>query len=106
MELPDYINTEIWTDWIEMRNEKKYPVTDRVKRAAIRNLQRFHVDGHDVNVILDNAIQGGWQGLFTGDNTQRKRRPASHGHGPEIAAPTVDRENGRHHLRMVRGAVK
>lgn len=106
MELPDWIEKEIWEDWLGMREEKKYPTTERQQRAALRTLKRAHEEGHDPNKMLDNAINAGWQGLFTGDNTGRKIRPASHGHGPKIEAVEINREAGRESLRMIRGALK
>jgi len=84
MDLPEYINKEIWADWLEMRQEKKWPTTGRVQRAALRTLSRALDEGHDPNAMLDNAIQSEWQGLFTGDNTVRKTRITR-----ETAAPRL-----------------
>ena len=74
MDLPDYIDSNIFQNWIEMRKEKKYPITDRVQCTTLLILRRAIDEGHDPNSMLLNATQGEWQGLFTGDNTQRKPR--------------------------------
>lgn len=106
VDLPPYIDEEIWGDWIAMRNEKKYPVNERQQKAALRVLKRGLEEGHDPNKMLDLAINGGWQGLFTNESTVKKVRPASHGEGPKYEPVEINREQGRAALALVKGAIR
>ena len=106
MEIPEWIDADIWADWIEMRVEKKYPVNERQQKAALRVLKRGIEDGHCPNKMLDAAINGGWQGLFTNDMTVKKIRPASHGEGPKYEHVEINREQGRAALALVKGAIR
>ena len=108
MELPDWIDPEAWADWIEMRQEKRYPCTERVFRAAVRTLKRFEDEGHDANAVLDRAITGGWQGLFTHEVTKRTKRRTT---VTEISKPLdkrtdEDKARLREGMRMVKGGLK
>ena len=106
MELPEWVDEEIWSDWVEMRIEKKYPVNERQQKAALRTLRRAIEEGHDPNKMLDAAINGGWQGLFMNETTVKKVRPASHGTGPKIESMEVDREKARAALSLIKGSVR
>ena len=63
--IPEYIDKELWNDFLEMRKKIKKPPTDRAKELLIKDLIKFNDDGEDVNEILRKSIKGCWQGLFS-----------------------------------------
>jgi hypothetical protein len=65
IELPEFIEKEIWDDFVDMRKNIKKPITERGKKAAINKLIRFHEKGENVNEIIEESIIYNWQGLFS-----------------------------------------
>lgn len=63
-DIPDWINPNDWNDWVELRRKSKKPLTDRASELAVQKLQAFKDEGVDPNLILQQSILNGWQGLF------------------------------------------
>lgn len=63
-ELPFYIDSQIFKDFINHRKEIKKPMTQNAVNATIKKLCDFHTKGYDCNEILNNSIANGWQGIF------------------------------------------
>lgn len=108
MEIPDWIDPETWEDWTGMRQEKRYPCTERVYRAAVRTLKRFEDEGHDANAILDRAITGGWQGLFKHETTLRAKKRATVTEMTQPLEQRTEEEKARlrEGIRLVRGGLR
>jgi hypothetical protein len=66
------------TDFIEHRKEIKKPLTQRAERMLIRKLERLQQQGHDVELLLENAIIGGWQTVYESEATKVKRVQKTH----------------------------
>jgi len=62
--LPDWIPTETWDAFIEMRKRIKKPATDFAKKLIVGKLQKFKTQGQDVVAILEKSITSGWQDVF------------------------------------------
>jgi hypothetical protein len=62
--LPDYINGNIWDDYMEMRKKKRATPTDRAIVLIIKDLKTFHEQGQDVNKVLELSIKNNWTGVF------------------------------------------
>lgn len=73
-EIPEWIDRQIFESFIEMRKKLKKPLTDYAIYLAIKKLETFKDNGEDPNEILNRAILGSWQGLYS-----LKDRGGNHG---------------------------
>lgn len=62
--LPFFVDSQIFKDFINHRKEIKKPMTQNAVNATIKKLCDFHAKGYDCNEILNNSIANGWQGIF------------------------------------------
>jgi hypothetical protein len=62
--LPEYIDNQLWNDFMDMRSKKKVPNTDRAKSLLIAKLSKFHNDGFDTTKIIEDSIERGWTSVF------------------------------------------
>jgi hypothetical protein len=65
--LPEWLNKDVWKNWVEYRKEKKQKLTPRSIAMQLKELEKdkeHHVE------ILEQSIRNGWTGLFPlkGDN--------------------------------------
>jgi hypothetical protein len=70
-EIPDYINPDLWSDFIQHRKEIRHKLTPTATTYLLKRLARFHDQGIDVNLSLTQAIENGWQGVFEHDNRRQ-----------------------------------
>ena len=69
MKLPDYIDEEIWGEWIAYRREdKKKPASERSQKLTLTKLAKLHEHGYDVNGLIQHAIEFEWQGVYAVDD--------------------------------------
>ena len=62
--LPDFIDAELFANFIQHRKEIKKPLTPHAKNLIIKKLSDFNSRGLDANKALENSIINGWQGVF------------------------------------------
>ena len=62
--LPDWIDKELWTDFMEIRKKKKAPQTEHALALLIKELEKLKVAGDDPNEVLKKSIMNGWKGVF------------------------------------------
>lgn len=62
--VPDWIPSDTWDAFIEMRKRIKKPATDFAKKLIIGKLEKFKAQGQDVSAILEKSITSGWQDVF------------------------------------------
>jgi hypothetical protein len=63
-ELPECIPLDAWQGWVELRNQRKKPLTDRAYNKAVDKLVAFVAKGHDITEILDRSTMNGWLDLY------------------------------------------
>jgi len=67
-EYPDWLDQELWQDFIEYREEIKKPLTEVGKKRAIKKLRRLMDEGGDQTLILERTINSSalkpWTGIF------------------------------------------
>ncbi len=63
-ELPDWLNKDIWHDFLEMRKRTKAPATDRAIILLINKLSELKSSGNDPDKVLEQSIMNSWKGLF------------------------------------------
>jgi len=84
--VPEFVDKDLWNDFLEMRKKIKKPPTDRAKELLIKDLEKLKVDGQDPNEVLKQSIKNNWQGLFP--LKQENRRDGEHkGNNQKIRQP-------------------
>jgi DNA-binding transcriptional regulator YhcF (GntR family) len=63
-ELPDCIPADAWNGWVEMRKQRKKPLTDRAYNQAIDKLAAFMAKGQNITEVLDRSTMNGWTDLY------------------------------------------
>ena len=76
-DLPDYVNKELWKDFLEMRKKIKKVPTKKAVHLLIKVLIKFKEDGQDTDKILEQSIINNYQGLFA-----LKEEKGGNTHGP------------------------
>lgn len=62
--LPEWLPSDPWKAWLEVRTKKKIPNTPRALTLAVRDLTRLRDQGQDPTAVLEAATLKGWRGLF------------------------------------------
>ncbi|GEM_PF-1332864 len=64
IELPDWVPSELWTDFLDHRKAMKSRMTDTAQTRAVKKLERMRADGQDIEAVIEQSIINGWKGLF------------------------------------------
>ena len=66
IELPDWIDPEVWAGFVEMRKKKghRFPFTEYAAKLIIAKLGRLKQEKQDPNAVLDQSTVNGWSGVF------------------------------------------
>lgn len=64
MALPDWLPAETWAMWDRYRQSLGRGWTDDAKRLSVVKLGKLRTDGYDPTVVVENAIQCGWRGIY------------------------------------------
>jgi hypothetical protein len=79
-ELPQWINPEIWSAFLEMRKRLKAPLTAFAQELLIKKLDSLR-NGSEANAIIEQSIEYGWKGFFPlkdgGNNGNNRTRLGS-----------------------------
>jgi uncharacterized protein YdaU (DUF1376 family) len=112
--LPDWVDSEAWAGYVEMRQKLRKPLTDRAKTLAIKELEGLRGNGQDPVAVLNKATMKSWMSLYPASdngtpsqnarNGQQERaprhvNPAAAYSGPEYseAARTTSAGNQTRH---------
>ena len=70
--LPDWIDPELWTAFVEMRKAKgkHAPLTEMGKKLLIMKLGRLRAQGHPPNEVIGESVMNGWSGFHPIDKRQ------------------------------------
>jgi hypothetical protein len=63
--LPEYVDGNTWDEYLKMRKKKRAAPTDRAIELIIKDLEKYHGEGYDVNKILENSIKNNYTGVFS-----------------------------------------
>ena len=80
---PVWLPIDSWKGWVEMRKQRKRPLTDRAKARAFTKLEALHSAGHDINELLDRSTINGWldiyepKGATNAGNSQHAAEPTN-----------------------------
>ena len=66
IELPNWIEREVWDAFEDMRKKMRKPLTDYARKLAVKKLLALYVeDNRNVpNDVLEQSIMCGYQGLW------------------------------------------
>ncbi len=62
--LPDFIDKELWNDFLDMRKKARKSPTDRAKELLIKDLEKLKADGTDPSEVLRQSIKNNWSALY------------------------------------------
>ena len=60
----EWIPTDPWAGFLEMRKKIRKPPTDRAIALIVKQLERLRDDGHDPGAVLDQSTRNNWQDVF------------------------------------------
>lgn len=69
--MPDWLDKEVWNNWVEYRKEKKKALTPRSINLQLKELEKDQANHREV---LEQSIRNGWTGIFPfvkGNNVQK-----------------------------------
>lgn len=104
--LPDWIDSEAWEGFCEMRRAmKKIPFTDRAQKMILKSLYDLKKAGHDPNASLDQSTLMGWRDVWP---PKDKEIPVIRNQADETARYLAEQERHRqevmkNRLRVVNG---
>ena len=62
--LPDWLPSDAWEAWLEVRSKNRAPNTPRALRLAITELAKLKAGGQDIRAVLEQSTLRGWRGVF------------------------------------------
>ena len=62
--LPEWVPTEQWNAYLEMRGKIKKPLTPFARSMALAKLDRLRTEGHHPAAVLAQSVFSSYQGLF------------------------------------------
>jgi len=62
--IPQGIDQETWSAFLEMRKKIKAPVTSKAVELIFKKLARLKEQGHDPNEVLNQSIENSYRGVF------------------------------------------
>jgi hypothetical protein len=61
---PDFVNQDLWDDFLVMRKELKAKNTPRAIKLLVTELQRLVTQGNDANKVIENSIRNSWKDVY------------------------------------------
>ncbi|EBQ8762706.1 replication protein [Salmonella enterica] len=75
--LPDWIPADRWQDFVEMRAERKKPMTVRAMQLMTKKLERLRNAGEDVNEVLEQSVRNSWTDCYPVSDEKRSGRSSN-----------------------------
>jgi hypothetical protein len=74
-ELPDWINAEVWNEYISMRIKIRKPATEYAKTLIVKKLTKLKESGNNPDEVLSQSISNSWQDVYSlrGDNNGKNQ---------------------------------
>lgn len=63
MELPDYLDRDVWEEWVEYKAGRGKPMLASTIKYSFREMAKAHANGWDVNELLREALASQWLGF-------------------------------------------
>lgn len=111
IELPDWLDTELWQRWCADKKRRRKPITPDAAKLQIKHLAEYREQGHTPQAVIEHSIASGYQSLYpprrdNHANNQSANQPYSVGDRVRAAISKNAREREqRQNLARERGAV-
>lgn len=69
------IDEELFADFVEHRKQIKKPMTQIAQKRMRMRLEKYEMQGQDVNALIEKAICNGWMDVWP---EEKAPRPAAH----------------------------
>lgn len=95
--IPDWIDKDTWTAFLEMRRKKRAIPTEKAKELLVKELAKLRADGYDPKEVLNQSIMRNYTGVFplkegqngkSGRHSQARRLPSKYREPEEIYPET------------------
>lgn len=63
-DVPDWIDSNAWRGFAEMRRRQRFPMTPRAAALVIRKLESLREHGHDPTAVLDQSTRNAWRDVY------------------------------------------
>jgi len=74
--VPEWIPTELWDSYEEMRKKIRKPMTDRARELAVKDLGLLKSEGYDLTEVIEQSVKQSWAGLFPVRGGVQAKKPA------------------------------
>lgn len=64
VELPEWVDREVWDAYLEMRKKKRAIPTDKAITGILKQLGIFRNKGHDPNAVLETSTRSNWTDVY------------------------------------------
>ena len=64
IEIPQWLNFDIWSEYVTHRNELGKPLTRTACNRVIVKLEKLMQEGNDPTAVIEQTLENGWHGLF------------------------------------------
>lgn len=71
--LPDWVPTEEWDEFRQMRTRMRAPMTPKAEQLAIKQLDRLRQAGADAKAVVEQSILRGWKSFYPLKDEQTKK---------------------------------
>jgi hypothetical protein len=77
--LPEWLPTDDWKDFIEMRKKAKKSPTDQAQKLLLADLDKLRKSGHDLTQALQQSTKNNWLSIYAikGESTNARNRNSS-----------------------------
>jgi len=88
VQLPEWLDVEVWSLWDQYRKAMNKPWTLLAQNMSVKKLSEFRDKGHDPKAIIENSIYRGYTGLFP----EHSQNEASEGYSEKILREHAKRD--------------
>ena len=74
MDIPEWLDREVWAMWCEERDAKRKPITYRAGQLQFKKLAEYRDQGFSPQEVIEHSIASGYQGLFPPRGNQHENR--------------------------------
>ena len=62
--IPDWLDADLWADWLDHRKRIRKPMTDRAQQLLLGRLEKHRTAGHNIRELMETAIMRGWLDVY------------------------------------------
>lgn len=64
VDLPIWIDLELWDEWMAIRLKKKAVNSPRAIKAIVKKLEKITTEGGDPNEEIERSVINGWKDVY------------------------------------------